>query len=75
MRLKLSNGNMNEQENVLIGYADANWAGDVTDRKSNSGFVFKLYGAPISWAVASKRGLILYQIRCVIGGLLRSSVD
>ena len=34
----------------LVGYADADWAGDVNDRKSTSGYVFQLNGAPISWS-------------------------
>ena len=32
----------------LYGYTDADWAGNPTDRKSISGFIFFL-GAPISW--------------------------
>ena len=34
----------------LLGYADADWASDSSDRKSNSGFIFKLCGGTISWA-------------------------
>lgn len=34
----------------LLGYADADWAGDFSDRKSNSGYVFLLNGSTISWA-------------------------
>ena len=38
------------QESVdLIGYADADWAGDITERKSTSGYVFKVCGALVSW--------------------------
>jgi hypothetical protein len=40
---------MNHDGNILIAYADANWAGDVTYRKSNSGYLFKLFGRKTSW--------------------------
>lgn len=47
---KLKLGNLNEQNDELLGYADADWAQDITDRKSHSGYVFKLHGGTISWA-------------------------
>ena len=31
-----------------IGYNDADWAGDTSDRKSTSGYIFMLSGGPIS---------------------------
>ena len=31
------------------GYSDAEWAGDLADHKSTSGYVFMLLGAPVSW--------------------------
>lgn len=34
----------------LTGYADADWAEDKKDRKSNSGFLFKYNGGAIAWA-------------------------
>ena len=37
------------EEKVLIGYADADWAENRSDRKSNSGYVFKILNAAISW--------------------------
>lgn len=32
-----------------VGYSDADWAGDVEDCKSTSGYLFKLSGAAVSW--------------------------
>ena len=31
------------------GYSDADWAGDIDDRKSTSGYMFKIAGASVSW--------------------------
>ncbi len=33
----------------ILGYTDSDWAGDVNDRKSTSGYMFLLSGGPISW--------------------------
>ena len=33
----------------ITGYSDADWAGDIGDRKSTSGYAFLLGGAAISW--------------------------
>ncbi|XP_037807715.1 secreted RxLR effector protein 161-like [Lucilia sericata] len=37
-------------DNILVGYADADWASDTTDRKSISGYIFKVYGCTVSWS-------------------------
>ena len=34
----------------LVGYSDADWAGDVTTRRSTSGYVFLRNNAAVSWA-------------------------
>lgn len=42
-------------ESRLTGYVDADWAGDVNNRKSISGYVFKLSSRAISWS-SKKQG-------------------
>lgn len=34
----------------LIGYADADWAGDASSRKSTTGYVFCYANGAVSWA-------------------------
>ena len=38
-----------QKSKECIGYSDADWAGDVNDRKSMSGYLFQISGGPISW--------------------------
>ncbi|XP_071572361.1 uncharacterized protein [Temnothorax nylanderi] len=47
-KLKLRSNIKNKSN--LTGYVDANWAESRTNRKSNSGYIFKYHGAAISWA-------------------------
>ncbi|KAK2439455.1 putative mitochondrial protein [Trifolium repens] len=39
----------NSKGSVLVGYSDSDWCGDITDRKSTSGYVFKFNNVAISW--------------------------
>ena len=41
------------KDSKLIGYSDADWAGDEETRKSTGGYIFTLYSGAISWS--SKR--------------------
>ena len=38
-----------DQDDELIGYCDADWAGDNEDRRSTTGYIFTLAGGPVSW--------------------------
>lgn len=44
-------------DNDLVGYTDADWANDTTDRKSVSGYCFKLFNNLISWS-SKKQSLV-----------------
>ena len=32
-----------------VGFSDADWAGDLDDRKSTSGYLFQISGGAITW--------------------------
>ena len=34
----------------LIGYSDSDWAGDIEDRKSTSGYTFNIRSRVVSWS-------------------------
>ena len=39
----------NKDENILAAYSDADWAGDLNDRKSTSGYISMLSGGAVCW--------------------------
>ncbi|XP_062557906.1 uncharacterized protein LOC134222764 [Armigeres subalbatus] len=54
-KLKLKLGGCGD----IKGYADADWAGDRSDRKSNSGFLFMLGNGTISWTARKQECVTL----------------
>ena len=48
-----------KDELKLMGYSDADWAGDHDDRKSTSGYLFTLGGGPISWGSKKQSSVAL----------------
>ena len=38
-----------ESPEKCVGYSDADWGGDLDDRKSTSGYLFQISGGPVSW--------------------------
>ena len=38
-----------ESSKECIGYSDADWAGDLDNRKSTSGYIFKVSGGAVTW--------------------------
>ena len=39
----------------MTGYSDADWRGDVTDRKSTSGILLKIGNTPVFWKSKKQR--------------------
>ena len=37
-------------DNVLVGYSDSDWGGNIDDFKSTSGYVFNIGSGAVSWA-------------------------
>ncbi len=44
---------------TITGCSDADWAGDLSERKSTSGYIFTLCGGPISWKSQKQRCVAL----------------
>ena len=39
----------NPTDSTLVGYSDADWAGDLDSRRSTTGYLFTIGGVPVSW--------------------------
>ncbi|KAE8236029.1 hypothetical protein A4X13_0g9289, partial [Tilletia indica] len=62
-------------EPELIGYSDADWAGNVEDRKSQSGYVFKLYEATVSWGSLRQQCVSLSSVESEYVALTEAAKD
>ena len=47
------------EQTDCVGFSDADWAGDIDDCKSTSGYLFQLSGAAISWRSKKQRCVAL----------------
>ncbi|XP_039968988.1 secreted RxLR effector protein 161-like [Bactrocera tryoni] len=43
----------------IVGFCDADWGSDLVARRSTTGYIFKLQGAPISWSTRRQRTVAL----------------
>lgn len=48
-----------QNSKILVGYADSDYASDETDRKSVSGYVFKVLGCTVSWLSRKQQSVSL----------------
>jgi Reverse transcriptase (RNA-dependent DNA polymerase) len=59
MSLRLTFRRGTPEGTVLRGFVDADWASDINDRKSTSGFAFMLGGGAISWGSKKQTSVAL----------------
>lgn len=57
--LELCLGHLGEDNKQLECYVDADWAGDISDRKSSSGYLFKFHGGVIDWSCRKQKCVAL----------------
>ena len=48
-----------DNKTECTGYSDADWAGDLDDRRSTSGYIFKIAGASVSWRSVKQKCVAL----------------
>ena len=53
------NPNSSNDPTMLVGYTDADWAGDIDGRKSTSGYAFILANGVVSWSSKQQQTVIL----------------
>lgn len=61
-----------EEQFNLIGFVGADWAGDPIDRKSFTGYLFKLGGNPISWESKKQHSVALSSTEAEYVGLIEA---
>lgn len=49
----------NKNDVIIVGYVDSDWGGDLVDRRSTAGFVFKIFGSPVSWCTRKQPSVAL----------------
>ncbi len=48
-----------DNKTECTGYSDADWAGDLDDRRSTSGYIFQIAGASVSWRSVKQKCVAL----------------
>ena len=59
----------------LVGFTDFDWAGDNTDRKSTSGYVFILAYGTISWSIKKQSEISLSSTEAEYRGAVNATTQ
>lgn len=60
---------------TLKGFSDSDWAGDKRERRSVSGYVFMLAGAPVTWKSVKQRTVALSSTEAEYMGLCEAAKE
>eukprot|EP00253_Pinus_taeda_P028073 PITA_28073 len=60
---------------LLVGFTDSDWAGDLDDRKSTTGYVFTLGSGPITWACKKQAAISLSLAEAKYRGAVEASKE
>jgi len=59
----------------LVGFTDFDWAGNLDDRKSTTGYVFTLGSGPITWACEKQSAISLSSTKTKYHGAIEASKE
>ncbi|GLJ07318.1 hypothetical protein SUGI_0064280 [Cryptomeria japonica] len=59
----------------LVGYTDSDWAGDLVDRKSTSGYSFHLGSGPICWQSKKQHAIALSSTEAEYRGTVNAAIE
>ena len=58
-----------------MGYTDSDWAGDLDDRKSTSGYVFHLGSGPVDWFSKKQAAIALSSTEAEYRGAVSAATE
>ncbi|KAK9739253.1 hypothetical protein QE152_g9165 [Popillia japonica] len=64
-----------EKDLPLVCYVDSDWASDLTDRKSVTDFVIKIYGNCVAWVTRKQNCVALSSSEAELGALCAGVQD
>ena len=60
---------------MLIGFTDSDWAGDLDDRKSTTGYVLTLGSRPITWSCKKQSTISLSSAEAEYRGAVEANSE
>lgn len=65
----------NNDENVMVGFADADWASSLEDRASTSGYLIKVYGNTVTWRSKKQNVIVISTTEAEYVALCEATIE